>query len=177
MYEKGHITLLGLMGSGKSTIGERLARALRRPYIDLDARIVAAHGPIAELFTAVGESGFREVEYAILSAALREGPSVIAPGGGIITDPRSRDLLARTTRIYLDVSLPVLVRRLTNSNTLRPLVGSRPTVERVRELWTARHEFYEQAEYRVNGDVSIERVLRAIRVLLEQHGGGVSAEK
>lgn len=157
-----HLTLLGLMGSGKSTVGERLARALGRPFLDLDAAIVAEYGPIAEIFGRDGEAQFRTYEHTVLVRALAQPLAVISPGGGAVTHESTRTLLAQTTRVYLDVPLPVLVRRLKHSAVVRPLIGTDPALSRVTELWTARHGLYEEAEIRIGGDFPVDTVVEMI---------------
>ena len=108
------IALIGLMGSGKSTIGARLARRLGLPFVDSDAEIeAAARMSIAELFEAFGEEGFRDGERRVI-ARLMDGPRrVIATGGGAWMDARTRALLAeRALVIWLRADIDVLVERV-----------------------------------------------------------------
>ncbi len=138
------------MAAGKTTVGRHLARELGLPFIDTDDLIVAREGPIAALFARVGEVGFRAAECAAVREAL-DGPlAVIALGGGAITYEPTRALLAaRALRVYLDVPVETLVYRLRRSRTVRPLVGTDPTIERVRELLDAREPLYREADLTV----------------------------
>ena len=163
-----HLSMLGLMGSGKSTVGERLARRLSMPFVDIDTLVVAEHGPISEIFERVGEAGFRLLECEALAAALAHQGAVIAPGGGALTHAPSRELLASTLRIHLEVPHPVLVRRLSGTANLRPLVGANPTLERVEELWRERRHLYAEAEIRIDADAHVDTIVESIIIEIER---------
>jgi len=140
------------MAAGKSTIGRHLARELGVPFVDTDDLIVARSGPVARLFERAGEAGFRTAELEAVRAALDGPPGVIALGGGAVTHPPTRALLAeRALRVYLDVSLDALVARLRRSRTVRPLLGENPSPDRIRELLCAREPFYREADIIVSG--------------------------
>ena len=109
------IFLVGFMGSGKSTIGRRLAGELGLPFADLDDDIEAAAGrTIADIFTADGEGPFRDAEHAALRARVEAGvPVVLALGGGAFTFARNRELLAGAgTSVWLDCSFELALRRV-----------------------------------------------------------------
>jgi 3-dehydroquinate synthetase len=82
-----HLVLVGFMGAGKSTVGAEVARRLGRPFVDVDAEIERAEGPIAEIFAARGETAFRELEARALEGARRGPLSVIAVGAGAVERP------------------------------------------------------------------------------------------
>lgn len=83
----GHLVLVGYMGSGKSTLGPRVAAELGMPFIELDTRIEEmASMTIEEIFVSQGEARFREFESSVLRRALAEPPSVVATGGGVPMD-------------------------------------------------------------------------------------------
>src|SRR4029453_7935210 len=87
--------LMGMPGSGKSTIGRRLAKALDLTLLDTDAKIVETTGrTIADIFSNDGEPEFRRVEEQVVRAALAEHDGIISLGGGAITSPGVRDALA-----------------------------------------------------------------------------------
>jgi len=171
-----HITLLGLMGSGKSTIGARLAAYLGSPFNDTDTVVSAAHGSIATLFAEHGEATFRRYETEALRDLCARAPRVIATGGGIVTSPESRRLLATTLRIFLRVDLDELLERLRTSSTQRPLLGALPTRERIERLWHERHRWYEEAEVQIDGggllEAVFERLTTALAVRGLHRGGG-----
>jgi shikimate kinase len=140
------------MAAGKTTIGRHLARELGVAFVDTDDTIAEAHGPIAELFAARGEAGFRAAELEAVRAALAGPPCVIALGGGAVTHAPTRELLsARALRVYLEIPVDAIVERLKRSRTIRPLVGERPTAERVRELLAPREPIYLESEIVVRG--------------------------
>lgn len=92
----GHVVLVGLMGSGKTTVGRRLARRLDRPFVDADEEIERASGrTVAALFAERGEDGFRSVEADVLADLVaRSDPTVVAAGGGVVVTEANRALLA-----------------------------------------------------------------------------------
>jgi len=142
--------LVGMPGSGKSTIGRRLARALDVPLLDTDARIVETTGrTIADIFVE-GEAEFRRIEADVVCAALAEHDGVVSLGGGAVTTPRVREALAGHTVVYLEISAAEGVRR-TSGGTARPLLAGADAGERFRELMTQRVPLYRQvATLRIN---------------------------
>src|SRR5208282_5482119 len=105
------IYLLGFMGSGKSTVGNLLARALGWPLIDLDTVIEAGQGlSIREIFENSGEPFFRQVERAALTEASKAEPAVIALGGGTFAQPPNVDLIRDLggTTVWLDCPPEIL---------------------------------------------------------------------
>lgn len=113
------IAFIGPMGAGKSSIGRRVARGLGRRFADTDALIAAEHAPIPELFAAVGESGFRALEGAIVHRELAAG-GVVALGGGAVLDPATRDQLGGCTVVLLTVSEEAVGARIAGGR--RPLL-------------------------------------------------------
>lgn len=143
----GHLILIGLPGSGKSTVGRAVAAALGWPFVDLDAEIVAREGrSIASIFASDGESRFRELEREA-TIRLRDAlPSVVAPGGGWMTSPETVAIVcppARTT--YLKVSPETAFRRIRRTVGLRPLLRRDP-LEALRLLLEGRRAAYERAD-------------------------------
>jgi shikimate kinase len=115
--------LMGMPGSGKSTIGRRLAKALDLTLLDTDAKIVETTGrTIADIFSNDGEPEFRRVEEQVVRAALAEHDGIISLGGGAITSPGVRDALAGHTVIFLEISAAEGIRR-TTGGTVRPLLA------------------------------------------------------
>jgi shikimate kinase len=142
--------LVGMPGSGKSTIGRRLAKAMGLPLLDTDAKIVETTGrTIAELFVE-GEQGFRRIEEAVVRAALAEHDGIVSLGGGAITSPGVRDALVGHTVVYLEISAAEGVRR-TTGGAVRPLLAGADPAEKYRELMAQRVPLYRQvATLRVN---------------------------
>jgi shikimate kinase len=142
--------LVGMPGSGKSTIGRRLAKALDVPLLDTDAKIVETTGrTIADIFVE-GEPEFRRIEADVVKAALAEHEGIVSLGGGAITTPEVRDALAGHTVIYLEISAAEGIRR-TSGGATRPLLAGADPGERFRELMTQRVPLYrEVATLRIN---------------------------
>ena len=143
--------LVGLPGSGKSTIGRRLAKELDCPMLDTDTAIEERTGrTIAEIFAADGESGFRKIEEEVVCEALREHDGVLSLGGGAITTAAIRDALVGQTVVYLEISAAEGVRR-TSGSTVRPLLAGPDRAEKYRELMSQRAPLYRRvATIRIN---------------------------
>jgi shikimate kinase len=143
--------LVGLPGSGKSTIGRRLAKALDVDMLDTDAAIEQQTGrPIADIFAADGEQEFRRIEEGVVRAALAEHDGILSVGGGAVTSPGVRAALAGHTVVYLEITAAEGVRR-TGGNTVRPLLAGPDRAEKFRALMSQRVPLYRQvATIRVN---------------------------
>lgn len=142
-----HVTLVGLMGAGKSTVGPRLAARLERPFVDTDELVEATGGrTIPEIFTESGEATFRELERrAIADACASPTPLVIACGGGAVTDAANRRALSRTgVVVWLRASAPQLAARIGDGDE-RPLLAGGVPVETLERLALARAASYEAA--------------------------------
>lgn len=168
------IALVGLMGAGKTTVGRRLARQLRLPFVDADAEIVSAAGQsVQEIFDHHGECEFRRGERQVI-ARLLDGPvHVLATGGGAFADARTRALMKeRALTIWLKAPLDVLMRRVGKRGD-RPLLKEddpRAVMERLLEE-RARH--YAEADLVVETGVgphssAVTAVLKALRAHLGQ---------
>ena len=144
------LVLLGFPGSGKSTVGRRLARKLGVAFLDLDRYIEEKyHTSVPLLFQKYGEPAFRALEYAALCEVLAQDDVVIATGGGT---PCYGDAMAkinaRARSIYLQLTEDELVERLLQSKKRRPLTDSLSEPELrayVRETLAKREPYYRQA--------------------------------
>lgn len=145
-----HLLLMGLRGSGKTSLAPRIAAAVRAPWVDLDTRTrEALHSEsIIKAWQVHGEAGFRAAEADALARVLTESPSVIALGGGTPTAPGAVELLrsattAGSTLIYLRVSPESLARRLAaQGGSDRPSLTGRGVVEEIAEVFAARDPLY-----------------------------------
>ena len=134
--------LVGLPGSGKSTIGRRLAKALGVGFLDTDAAIEQQTGrSIADIFATDGEQGFRRIEEDVVRAALADHDGVVSLGGGAVTSPGVCDALAGHTVVYLEISAGEGVRR-TGGNTVRPLLAGPDRTEKFKALMAERVPLY-----------------------------------
>lgn len=134
--------LVGLPGSGKSTIGRRLAKALGVGLLDTDVAIEQRTGrSIADIFATDGEQEFRGIEEDVVRAALADHDGVLSLGGGAVTSPGVRAALAGHTVVYLEISAAEGVRR-TGGNTVRPLLAGPDRAEKYRALMAKRAPLY-----------------------------------
>jgi shikimate kinase/3-dehydroquinate synthase len=159
-----HLYLIGNMGSGKTTVGKRVAERLGLPFYDLDQRIEQATGlTIAELFAQQGEARFRDLESRALAeiACLPQG--VVATGGGVVLRETNRVLMRRTGWvIYLRASPDTLWRRLKHA-TDRPLLRTESPYETLRAIVQAREPLYQEADWVIDTDARTpEEVAEAI---------------
>lgn len=134
--------LVGLPGSGKSTIGRRLAKALGVGLLDTDVAIEQRTGrSIADIFATDGEQEFRRIEEDVVRAALADHDGMLSLGGGAVTSPGVRAALAGHTVVYLEISAAEGVRR-TGGNTVRPLLAGPDRAEKYRALMAKRAPLY-----------------------------------
>ena len=158
------IVVVGMMGSGKTSIGRRLAARLSLPFRDTDAEIEQAAGStVAELFARFGEHEFRDGERRVIRRLLADGPGVIATGGGAFMDATTRAAIqAEATSIWLRCTLPVLLRRVVGRGH-RPLLAGGDPATILTELMARRHPFYAEADVAVDcGDEPVEHTTRLV---------------
>lgn len=143
--------LIGLPGSGKSTIGRRLAKALNLTMLDTDAAIEETTGrTIADIFATDGEAEFRRIEEEVIRSALASHDGVLSLGGGAVTTPGVRAALAGHTVVYLEISAAEGIRR-TGGSTVRPLLAGPDRAEKFRALMSERVPLYRRvATMRIN---------------------------
>jgi shikimate kinase / 3-dehydroquinate synthase len=163
------IVLVGMMGSGKSAIGQRLASRLRLPFRDADTEIVAAAAgmSIPEIFAKHGEEYFRSGERRVIFRLLNNGPIVLATGGGAFMDPRTRERIAEQgVSVWFDASHELLLRRVRRKND-RPLLQTADPAATLRKLMDERYPIYAGADIRVESrdtpqEAMVEQTLRAV---------------
>ncbi|MBG9793885.1 shikimate kinase [Paenibacillus dendritiformis] len=164
------IVLIGFMGTGKSTVGARLAERLQLRFRDLDEEIVRRTGQsIPEIFAERGEAYFREQEGQILSLLLEEEvPQIIATGGGAVLREENRKLMQeQATVIHLTAQEATIVDRVRQDRN-RPLLQG-GVEERVRRLMAERRGLYDFAHLCVPTDSeSVEQVCARILAYMER---------
>ena len=171
--------LIGMPGSGKSTIGRRLAKSLGVELLDTDAVIEQTAGrTIPEIFSDDGEKGFRRIEEQVIRDTLASHEGVLSLGGGAITSPGVREALSGHTVVYLEISVAEGVRR-TGGNTVRPLLAGGDRAEKFKTLMTQRVPLYRRAAtIRVNTNRrNPGAVVRYIVSQLENPGVGDTTSK
>lgn len=165
------VFLIGMPGSGKSTIGKGLAKTLGRPFVDLDHEIEARCGvAIPVIFEIEGEQGFRKRESQVLEEVAAQSDAVIATGGGAILATQNREVLrAKGTVIYLKASVEELYRR-TSRDRNRPLLATNDPKARLQELWTQRASIYDEVADLVveTGSAGVPTVVQQIVTKLKE---------
>jgi shikimate kinase len=164
-----HVVLVGMMGVGKSTVGQRVAARLGRPFSDSDAVIEARTGrTVAQIFAHEGEPAFRALETEVLAEVLADTePTVVAAAGGVVLDATNRDALRRAgTVVWLQAPVNMLVERVAGS-THRPAIDDDPAGTLAR-LADGREGLYgEVADLLVDAalpvDEVVERIVAAVR--------------
>ena len=141
-----HVVLIGMMGSGKTTVGRVLAESVGRQLRDSDAMIEAATGrTVREIFATDGEPAFRVLETEALTSALAEVvPVVVAGAGGIVLAEKNRALLHECSLvIWLRCDPAELARRVMDGSVHRPLLGDDP-LGVLQKMYVDRKELYTQ---------------------------------
>jgi shikimate kinase/3-dehydroquinate synthase len=160
-----------MMGSGKTSIGKRLAQRLGLAFVDSDHEIEAAHRlTISEIFASHGEPYFRDGERRVLARLIGEGERVIATGGGAFIDPRTRELIReRAVSVWLQAEFGVLMRRVRKRPT-RPLLQNDDPEGVMRRLIDQRYPIYAEADIAAQSrDVPHEAIVEEIIQALDAH--------
>lgn len=140
-----NIVLCGFMGSGKTTIGKRLSRALQMPLYDSDAFVEQKAGKsISDIFAQEGEEAFRKLETACIKELSQMEGIIIATGGGVVMRPENVEYLKKTgVIVYLNPSLRRLIRNLLTDHS-RPLLEGGNKVQKIKILRAKRHGTYQK---------------------------------
>ncbi|MDP6342000.1 MAG: shikimate kinase [Alphaproteobacteria bacterium] len=162
------IVLVGLMGAGKSSIGRRLAKRLKLPFVDADQEIEAAAGcTIEDIFRLHGEAAFRDGERRVISRLL-DGPArVMATGGGAFMDPQTRARIAEQgLSIWLKADLEVLLERVLRRDN-RPLLKQGDPKRILEDLMARRYPVYAEADLVIESSTGphedvVERIVDAL---------------
>ncbi|HNT40166.1 MAG TPA: shikimate kinase [Rubrivivax sp.] len=167
------IALVGMPGSGKSTVGRQLARHLRVGFVDSDAVLEQRLGmPIRDWFAQHGEESFRDREQAVIDELTQGTAGVLATGGGAVLRPSNRDALhSRCHVFYLRASPEDLARRLRH-DTQRPLLQVSDPLARLRALYRERDPLYRRTAHFVieAARPSVQALTRMVLMQLELAG-------
>jgi len=170
----GHVALVGLSGTGKSTVAPLLAARRGLACVDLDAVVVAQAGrSVAEIFAVDGEATFRSLESDALARALEGPPAVLATGGGVVLDDANRGALSeRATVVWLQSRPSTLAARLSVTDEERPLLadGLEAAADRLSQMSLARDPLYRavaDVELSVD-DRTADEVVDAVDALLDE---------
>jgi XRE family aerobic/anaerobic benzoate catabolism transcriptional regulator len=171
------IALLGVRGAGKTTVGRRLARRLRVPFVELDRRIERAAGlTLAEVFSLHGEDYYRRLERQVLETILAAGrPLVLATGGGLVTSAETYELLRRrAVTVWLRADPEDHWNRVVQQGDRRPMADNPEAMGELRRLMAARGPLYAEAAHTVDTSrMGIEGSTRALERIAR--AGGASS--
>jgi shikimate kinase len=167
------IVLVGMMGSGKSSIGRRVALRLGMPFVDADTEIEKAAGmTIADIFSIRGEAEFRSGEARVILRLLEGEPQVLSTGGGAFMNCDTRTVIAsKGVSIWLNADLDVLMKRIRRRHD-RPLLKTDDPAATLRTLMQERYPTYALADLTVESrDVPHDRIVDEIVSALAAHLG------
>ncbi len=145
------IVLTGYMGTGKSSVGKRLAHRLSYRFIDLDEMVIDVAGmSISDIFAQHGEPYFRQLESAALESACAEDGVVIATGGGaVIADKNRLQIRQNALVVNLTAGADEIQRRLADED-VRPLLRNNKSIEAIQDMLNVREQFYADADLRID---------------------------
>ena len=175
---RGNLFLVGMMGSGKTTLGRALAQRLDLPFADTDRLLVERTGvPVTTIFEIEGEEGFRRRESAVL-AELASGPSqVVATGGGAVLSAANREVMrAGGTVVYLRARLDHLWER-TRHDTSRPLLATPDPRATLAAILEARDPLYREVAHVIveTGTQSAATLVSRVVAALKARESGTAA--
>jgi XRE family aerobic/anaerobic benzoate catabolism transcriptional regulator len=159
------IALIGLRGAGKSTLGNRLAKELTMPFIELDREVEREAGTsLSEIFLLYGQGGYRRYERRCLERVVESNERVvIATGGSIVSEPGTYDLLLSTCRtVWLKAQPEEHMARVVAQGDTRPMTGNREAMEDLHRILRGRNALYGRA------DVTIDTAHKTIEQSLQQ---------
>jgi XRE family aerobic/anaerobic benzoate catabolism transcriptional regulator len=143
------VTLIGLRGAGKSTLGQALAKELRRPFIELDGQIEREAGmSLSEVFHLYGQAGYRKIERRCLERIINSQEEIIlSVGGGIVSEPETYDLmLLNCFTVWIKAAPEEHMSRVIEQGDLRPMSGHSEAMQDLRDILTSREPLYGKAD-------------------------------
>ncbi len=161
---KKNLVLTGMMGVGKSTIGKKLAKKLKRKFRDIDQLIEEKENlSIRDIFEKKGESYFRKIEKKITLEELKKTNLIIALGGGAFVNSTIRKEVKNSAlSIWLDLNLKSIISRLRNVRK-RPLLNKDNLEETLNKIYSERKKFYNESDFRIKcSSLNINKIVNKI---------------
>jgi XRE family aerobic/anaerobic benzoate catabolism transcriptional regulator len=150
--KKPYVTLIGLRGAGKTTLGRRLAKHRGVPFFELDREVEREYGAtIGEILQLHGQPGYRRFERESLQAVLAKNPAaIIETGGGLAADPQTLPLLLeRSLAVWVRATPEDHMQRVIDQGDLRPMARSREAMQELKDILKVREPFYRQAHFQL----------------------------
>ena len=167
--------LVGMPGSGKSTVGRHLAHRAGVPFIDMDHRIEQTLGTtIRQFFDTEGEERFRDIESEVLAdIAQQSGPMVLSTGGGAVLRPANRTLLHALGDVVYLHAVPEEIYKRVKHDTTRPLLQGGNPMTKLRDLYAQRNPLYRETAHYVieTGRPSVHMLVNMVMMQLEMAAG------
>jgi XRE family aerobic/anaerobic benzoate catabolism transcriptional regulator len=164
------VALIGLRGAGKSTLGRIVAEKLGWQFVELNKEIERDNGmSVPEIFAMYGQEGYRRFEQAALRKLIvRDGPMLLATGGGIVAEPVTFDLiLSSFYTIWLKAEPEEHMRRVREQGDLRPMAGDASAMQELRAILVSREPFYAQARATLDtADLSVEEAAERLQAVI-----------
>jgi shikimate kinase len=163
-----NIYLVGFMGTGKTSVGKKLAQKKNWRFVDLDELIeLKEKMTIVDIFAKKGEPYFRRREKETLKEVSKESNFVVACGGGIVLDEENIKIMQETGTPICLTSSPSVIFERTKGHNLRPLLNTPNPLERIKELLEKRAPFYARIEKKIDtSNLSIDEVVEEILKLI-----------
>lgn len=170
MSDMKTIILVGFMGTGKTTVGKRVAERCGCPFLDLDDVIEENAGmAISQIFEDYGEPKFREYEREAVRSLLDRPPLVVAPGGGAVMDERNRAVFDEAGICICLLATPEAILTRVEKESHRPLLEQGDKADRIRKLYESRRKVYESFPLKIDtSQMSIEQVADRVEELARQ---------
>jgi shikimate kinase len=176
------IVLVGMMGSGKSSIGRRLAAALELPFSDADTAIEQAAGmTVEDIFATHGEAYFRDGEERVIKRLLQSGPQVVATGGGAVLSAKTRAECAKNgISVWLKAPVDLLLQRVSRRDN-RPLLKTADPRAVLTRLLSEREAYYAGATLIFESrdgphEAAVEEMLSLLASYLARDGAGAKQD-
>jgi shikimate kinase len=168
---KPHLILVGLPGSGKTTVGQAVAQATGRTFLDIDLEIERREmKSVGQIFGEQGEAYFRKREREITEELTLVGNMIVSPGGGWMTDPEVVSLVHPPSKlVYLRVEPETALKRLGPLRMMRPLLSRPNPLSELKRLLELRQAAYESADHVVSTELfDLQRVIKKVAELASE---------
>ncbi len=161
---KKNIVLIGFMGTGKTQIGKRVAKAMNRPFIDIDREIERTQRKrISDIFAEEGEEYFRYLESKIIEEVSEINNQVIATGGGAVLNEKNLEILRKNGVLICLKASPEIIYNRIKTDDQRPLLSGEDLYKKICELLAKREAKYMGADHLIDtSDLSIDEAAQEI---------------